>query len=122
MWKTMFVSYGANYSDSFSSLFPFFQANGYAKVDLKFRLRAEYRKKIFGKWQRIARDTLDVDMRAAGEVKIRVTLVAEDPRVITEGGKVLIKLRLATDLSGYAHDWKIDHLDAGGCEIRETIQ
>ena len=47
----MFVSYGANYSDSFSSLFPFFQANGYAKVDLKFRLRAEYRKKIFGKWK-----------------------------------------------------------------------
>ena len=109
---------GANVEVSGESASAHIEANGDAKVDLTFRLRAEYRKKIFGKWRRIARDTIDVSMRAAGKVKIRVTLVAKDPRVVTEGGKVLIKLRLGTDLSGYAHGWKIDHLDAGGCEIR----
>ena len=56
------------------------QADGDAKIDVKLRLRAEYRKKIFRKWRRIARDTLDIDLTAAGKVKVRVTIAATDPR------------------------------------------
>ena len=48
------------------------------------RLRAEYRKKIFRKWRRIARDTLDIDLTAAGKVKVRVTIAATDPRGATK--------------------------------------
>ena len=44
------------------------------------RLRVEYRKKIFRKWRRIARETLDIDLTAAGKVKVRVTIAATDPR------------------------------------------
>ena len=29
-----------------------------------------------------------------------------------------IKVRLATGLDGYAHDWNVQRLDADGCEIK----
>ena len=37
---------------------------------------------------------------------------------VTEDGKVQIKVRLATGLDGYAHDWNVQRLDADGCEIK----
>ena len=90
-----------------------------AKVDLKFRLRAELRAKIlFGKWTRLARETVNVDMRATGKVKIKANLVVRDLRVVTEDNKLLVKFHLEADLKGRAHGWKIDHLDPGKCEIR----
>ena len=62
-------------------------------------------------------------MSASGKVKVRVTLSAEDPHVVvTEDGRVLIKLRLETALDGYAHGWKVDQLEADGCEIRDVVQ
>ena len=151
------------------------QADGDAKIDVKLRLRAEYRQKILGKWQRIARDTFDINLTATGKVKVRVTIAATDRRgaiqktyigfrvkirdmlggnystralqvhpclkfpsrirdrfgevpkmsielhpsvAVTEDGRVQIKVRLATDLDGYAHDWNVQQLDADGCEIK----
>ena len=73
---------------------------------------------LFGKWTRLARETVNVDMRASGKVKIKVNLVIRDLRIVTENNKLLIKFYLDADLKGRAHGWKIDRLDPGKCEIR----
>ena len=39
---------------------------------------------LFGKWTRLARETVNVDMRASGKVKIKVNLVIRDLRIVTE--------------------------------------
>ena len=90
-----------------------------AKVDLKFKLRAElWTKILFGSWNRLARETVDIDMRASGKVKIKANLVVRNLRIVTEENKLLVKFHLDADLKGWAHGWTIDHLDPGKCEIR----
>ena len=52
-------------------------------MDLKFRLRGELRYKILGSWNRLARETVNVDMTARGKVKIKANLVVRDLRIVT---------------------------------------
>ena len=54
-------------------------------MDLKFRLRGELRYKIpiLGSWNRLARETVNVDMTARGKVEIKANLVLRDLRIVT---------------------------------------
>ena len=57
------------------------QADADAKIDLKCRFRAELWTKIFfGKWNRLARETVDADIRASGKVKIKINLAVKNLR------------------------------------------
>ena len=38
---------------------------------------------LFGKWTRLARETVNVDMTARGRVKIKANLVVRDLRIVT---------------------------------------
>ena len=38
---------------------------------------------FFGKWTRLARETVNVDMTARGRVKIKANLVVRDLRIVT---------------------------------------
>ena len=95
------------------------QADADAKVDLKGRFRAELRAKIlFGKWTRLARETVDADIHASGKVKIKINLAVKNLRLVNEDNKILIKFALQCGMEGKLHSWKVDQLDPGKCEIR----
>ena len=95
------------------------QADVDAKVDLNCRFRAELRAKIlFGKWSRLARETVDADIHASGKVKIKINLAVKNLRLVNEDNRLLIKFNLDCGMEGKPHGWTVDHVDPGKCEIR----
>ena len=95
------------------------QADADAKIDLKCRFRAELWTKIFfGKWNRLARETVDADIRASGKVKIKINLAVKDLRLVCEENRMSIKFNLDCGMEGKPQGWKVDQLDPGKCEVR----
>ena len=45
---------------------------------------------LFGKWTRLARETVNVDMTARGRVKIKANLVVRDLRIVIVTGSKFI--------------------------------
>ena len=93
------------------------QADADAKVDVKCRFRAELWTKFFGKWNRLARETVDADFRASGKVKLKINLVVKNLRLVQEGNRMLIKFSLHCGMEGRPRGWKVDQLDPGQCKI-----
>ena len=89
-----------------------------AKIILKGRVRGELRYRIFGSWNRAARETVDASISTSGKIAVRADVVAKNMRLEVEGDRLLLRFELECQLEGKPEGWSVDNIDPGKCEIR----
>ena len=109
---------GANVSAEPDSVSAFLRAQLHTRVNVDFTFRIQTGVRALGKCRRIARETLDLSIAAAGKVDVAASIVGSNIRLATESGHLLLKFDLDLSLAGRPHGWTVDKVDASKCDIR----